>query len=432
MKKIVVCFVLLLTCAFLMTGCGDAKLAKTPNFSEALDQNGFAPGGGFIDKLDVWTYEDKPLREHGNLTAGCGIMGGIETFYVKDVCYGSDEFQRSDDGSYADRSLDFSMYVPIDGVVMPYGVTFDNTLDELLKQLGFDDELSSDEETVLEHVSVPDYESKLILTCQRDSESGLHDYSLEFFEDTRSDRNSEGCVSYYIRTLAFGFEPGTNRLNYLSFHVTEKNMYHSEKLTKTPTFSEALDQNGFKSDMTEADFTALLEKATYCGVSLDTYDVANRNNDISTLTHLSVTDVCWGEYYGYSGRLEDVTETKRSSLSFSVPIGEIVLPYGMTFGHTLYDLLAAMGYADFSVSENDAWATTLGDVTFYDYTRAPETEAHCPEGVRYAVSYSVGTLLSSDSEEPVNIEFTRKMTLYFAEETGYLSFVSMSILEKTE
>ena len=117
MKKILICFVLLLTFTLLLSGCGDARLAKTPTFSQALDQNGFTPGDGFIDKLDVWIYEDKPLREHGDLLAGCGFTGGVETFYVKGVCSGSDEFQTSDDRSYADRSLDFSMYVPIDGVV---------------------------------------------------------------------------------------------------------------------------------------------------------------------------------------------------------------------------------------------------------------------------------------------------------------------------
>lgn len=436
MKKILICFVLLLTFTLLLSGCGDARLAKTPTFSQALDQNGFTPGDGFIDKLDVWTYEDKPLREHGDLLAGCGFTGGVETFYVKGVCSGSDEFQMSDDRSYADRSLDFSMHVPIDGVVMPYGMTFDNTLEELLQTLGYDFDIGVDEEKLLDHVLIPDYESKLILSCKTDAESGLHDYLLEFLEDTRSDRYIEGGVSYYTRTLSLGFEAGTNRLNDLSFNVTERNMYHREKLTKTPTFSEALEQNGFKFDMTEADFKALLESCTYRGISLDSYDVASRSSMVSTLTHLSVTNVCWGEYYEYFDSLEEMTETKRSSLTFIAPIGEIVLPYGMTFGHTLYDLLAAMGCADFSMNENDAWATTFmrddGAITLYDYAHAPETEANRPEGVRFAVSYSVGVSQSSDSENPVHVEFTRKMTLYFEEETGYLSSVSMSILEKTE
>ena len=67
-----------------------------------------------------------------------------------------------------------------------------------------------------------------------------------------------------------------------------------------------------------------------------------------------------------------------------------------------------------------------GAITLYDYAHAPETEANRPEGVRFAVSYSGGVSQSSDSENPVHVEFTRKMTLYFAEETGYLSSVSMS------
>lgn len=431
MKRILICLILLLTCAFLMTGCGDAKLAETPTFSEALDQNGFAPGGGFIDKLDVWTYEDKPLREHGDLVAGCGVTGGVEIFDVKDVCHGSDEFQTSDDGSYADRSLDFSMYVPIDGVVMPYGMTFDNTLDDLLQTLGYDIDIGVDEENLLDHVLIPDYESKLILNCKTDAESGKRDYSLTFLESFEAKRNSHNTVIEMTRSVTLGFEAGTNRLNHLSFALVEKRIYSKKELAQTPTFSEALEQNGFKFDMKETDFTALLEKATYRGISLDSYDIENLCGMISTMTRLSVTDVCWGEYYEYFGPLEEMTKTKSASLSFSAPIGEIVLPYGMTFGHTLGDLLTVMGHADFSVSENDAWATTLGDVTFYDYGKAPEAEADRPEGVRYAVSYSVGTSLSSDSENPIQIEGRREMTLYFAEDTGYLSSVSMSISGKT-
>jgi len=435
-KKILICFVLLLTCALLLMGCGEASLAKTPTFSEALAKNGFTPEGGFIDKLDVWTYEDRPLREHGDLMAGCGVMGGVETFSVKDVCYGSDEFQTSDDRSYADRSLDFSMYVPIEGVVMPYGMTFNNTLEELLQTLGYDIDIGVDDERLLEHVLIPDYESKLILRCKTDAESGKRDYTLTFFEYSEAVWSSSNTVIEMTGSVTLGFEAGTNRLDYLSFALVEKRIYNKKELSETPTFSEALDQNGFKFDMTEADFTTLLEKATYRGIPLDSYEVENLCGVISTMTQLSVTDVCQGEYYESFGALEEKTETKRASLSFSAPIGEIILPYGMTFGHTLGDLLAAMGFADFSVNENDAWATTLmqdnGGITLYDYSHAPETEADCPEGVRFAVSYSVGVSQSSDSENPVNIEFARKMTLYFAEETGYLSSVAMSISEKTE
>ena len=90
MKKILICLILLLTCALVLAGCEDERLTKTPTFSQALERNGFvanASQGNFLDRLDEWIYEGQVLSELGHGMHWDSYNGGGYDFSADDVCY---------------------------------------------------------------------------------------------------------------------------------------------------------------------------------------------------------------------------------------------------------------------------------------------------------------------------------------------------------
>lgn len=425
MKKILICLILLLTCALVLAGCGSSEetsavgavsgcttektasgstevmppdtrpesttvkkeLAKSPNFSEALKQNGFVARDSKKDidkRLLQWTHNGKSLSEYEGPMMGDGPFGGVTSYWGEGVFQWNVETQWNVDESVVDFTNNLWITVPIDGVAMPYGVGFDHTLDELLMVLGVEADLSSDGEVLLEHVLIPDYESKLILTCHTNTDGGTRSYSLTFSEYTEAiwklNEGEQQIHALITGSVVLEFASGTNRLKALSFEIKEKRVYNEDALIDPQTFSFALDRNGFTPGAADYNFYDLLLYCAYEGDSLERFIEGRAENDYGYSTTLKSNDVVYGSStYQVAGERND--ERYDTSLTFHLPVTGLVMPYGVSFGNQLNDVLAilALSYEPWVEGEN-AWTMTLdhtvkdgyeSKLIWIDYSRNP-------------------------------------------------------------
>ena len=471
-KKILICLILLLTCVLLLAGCGASEettvasttadtttpesttpknpsvtipesttvkkeLAKSPTFSEALKQNGFVARDSHEDidkRLLQWTHNGKSLSEYEGPLLGDGPFGGMTHYWGDGVFQWNVETQWNVDESVVDFTNRLWMISPIDGVAMPYGVGFDHTLAELLKVLGVEADLSSDGEMLLEHILIPDYESKLLLTCHTNTDGGARSYSLTFSEYTEAIwelNDGERQVHALITgSVVLEFASGTNRLKAVSFEIKEKRVYNEDALIDPQTFSLALDRNGFIPGAADYHFYDLLLYCAYEGNSLERFIEGRAENDYGYSTTIKSNDVVFGSStYQVAGERND--ERYDTSLTFHLPVTGLVMPYGVSFGNQLNDVLAILAplYESWVEGEN-AWTMTLdhtvkdgyeSKLVWIDYSRTSNASI--------ASSTLVFTEIYQATHDDGQVfDVTRSVRVGFGAETG-MNEITFSILE---
>ena len=111
--------------------------ADIPAFTEWLDSEGFVPGlsqSDMIEKMDGYTNNGQSVA---NTAAGYfydgynggGYAAGGENFGFRN------DYQASDNKKTADYTNSFYTRVPLDGLALPCGIEFEDTLRDVLKKL---------------------------------------------------------------------------------------------------------------------------------------------------------------------------------------------------------------------------------------------------------------------------------------------------------
>ncbi|MBE6550515.1 MAG: hypothetical protein E7665_00130 [Ruminococcaceae bacterium] len=114
--------------------------------SDYLDELNFTAGvsqGEFISMTNQYSYNGKPIEEtasgiHYDGDSGGGWSASCQLFDF----YNS--FTVADDRKYSDYSNSLHTKVPLEGLTLPYGIDFDDTLTTALKKLGFNIDPSKD------------------------------------------------------------------------------------------------------------------------------------------------------------------------------------------------------------------------------------------------------------------------------------------------
>lgn len=107
-------------------------------FAEFLDNEHFVPDidqGDFVDQIGAYQYQGQPLSSIlvGSWVDGLGgggFYGGGKFFYLKNYF-----FQRPWE-NFATYTNQFHTDAPLEGLELPYGIDFEDTLEEVLKKLG--------------------------------------------------------------------------------------------------------------------------------------------------------------------------------------------------------------------------------------------------------------------------------------------------------
>lgn len=373
MKRIWIYLALLLVCTLVLAGCGKSEestamtgttdgavkkeLAASPTFAEALVQNGFVSDISSSDvekRLSEWSHEGKTLLsyEEGPMM-GDGLFGFTTIYGGEGVFSWTIDYQWNVDRSFADYTNSFRFVKPIDGVAMPYGIGFDNGLDDLIEALALEVDFSSDQDQLLERTLIPDYESKLVLTAERKL------VFSEYFESVRPLSDGEQLRVLVTRSVALDFDSKTNRLKAVSFEDKERHVYNEEALLDPQTFSHALDRNGFLPEEADSNLELLLVYCSCEGELLSRYYGKTVSDDFGYTMMVETNDFFSGSSRyrvadGQNNERYDIT------LSFYRPIEGLAMPYGLSFGDSLTDLLATLGFSSEPwVDGENAWTMTL-------------------------------------------------------------------------
>ncbi len=178
MKKHFILF-LSLICALSLFGCDrhkDNGNAASLSFAEFLDNENFITGANqsdFFDCINKYSLDGKSLFELGMTVQYDRADGGGSSTAAKGFGF-SDDYSESEDGKTAIMTNRFHTKGPIDGLTLPHGITFDDTLTDVLQKLGI--------KTDCKNGFVSDKDNKSTMTLQSDSSSSLKLTDL-FFVD---------------------------------------------------------------------------------------------------------------------------------------------------------------------------------------------------------------------------------------------------------
>ena len=107
-------------------------------FTEWLDGEGFVPGlsqGEMIEKMDGYTHDGKSVTNSATGLFYDGYYGGGYAARGENFCFRND-FKASDDNKTADYTNSFYTKVPLDGLTLPFGIGFEDNLQEAMSKIG--------------------------------------------------------------------------------------------------------------------------------------------------------------------------------------------------------------------------------------------------------------------------------------------------------
>ncbi len=236
MKKYVVLF-LLIVCISSLLGCAQQKADTFPTFpilqptgfTEFLDNENFLPGTGqgtFRSQMDKYSYEGTPISEGMGLHYDGPSGGG---YSLRGKKYGfSNDYTVNEADETATYSNRFYTNVALDGLSLPYGMTFDDTLAIMLQKLNIDVDPQSD--------FVSDKENEGAMTLQSDdssslvlinylllpdrSEKQIYDFELVYTERYQTTRE-DGSVTNVTRSIILSFSDENYKLGKFDVSVVE-------------------------------------------------------------------------------------------------------------------------------------------------------------------------------------------------------------------
>ena len=197
-------------------------------FSEYLNTMGFVPG---ILQRDIRNLE-QTLVNQGNNAQYAG--GG----YFYDSQYGggyaaqseywgvSNDYKRAEDGTSATSSNHLYTYIPLEGLDLPYGITFESNLSGVLQKIG----ISTDPHNGF----VSDADAPGVMTLHNDGKVclALTDFSQKpnIPENNKSTFNlkytetyevslTDGRVADVTRYVSLSFSGSDDTLSFISLHI---------------------------------------------------------------------------------------------------------------------------------------------------------------------------------------------------------------------
>lgn len=232
MKRFCVIF---LAALLLLSGCGKKKTGPVAlisnetadTFSAYLDQEHFVPElsqGAMIDQMTKYSYQGTPI---GELCTGFhydGISGGGYNAFGEDFGYLNDYSQTSD-GKYADYRNRLFTKLPLEGLSIPFGITFEDDLCQVMEKLGY----PIDPVTEFS----PDYPYDTLMTLYRDEDATVEltdytgssvttfSYELRYTETYSYLQSSGKTIATVTRHVILRFAPETYQLSYLELEVSE-------------------------------------------------------------------------------------------------------------------------------------------------------------------------------------------------------------------
>lgn len=227
--------VILLAALLLLAGCGKKKTGPVAlissetagAFSAYLEQEHFVPElsqGAIMDQMTKYRYQGTPIGEICGGFHYDGVNGGGYNALGKDFGYLND-YSQTTDGKYADYCNRFFTKKPLEGLSMPLGITFADTLPQVMEKLGY----PIDPVTAFS----PDRPNDTLMTLYRGedakvtlknyTESEVTDYSYELrYTETYSYLQSSGkTIATVTRQVILLFAPETYQLSYLELEVNE-------------------------------------------------------------------------------------------------------------------------------------------------------------------------------------------------------------------
>lgn len=209
--------------------------ADIPAFTAWLDSEGFVPGlsqGEMIQKMETYTQNGESVANQLTGVHYDGYYGGGYAASGEGFGFRND-FQASENGKTADYTNSFYTRVPLDGLALPCGIEFEDTLRDVLDKLS----ISADPSVSF----TADEGSDTVMTLYRDERYTLVfknfllskepievdiPYELIFTENYTFTRES-GRESNVTRTAKLTFTPEDKVLHEFSVEV-----YENYKLTK--------------------------------------------------------------------------------------------------------------------------------------------------------------------------------------------------------
>lgn len=237
MKKLTAC-ILTLACLLGLAACKQSALnnqAKPAEpiapqqlpthscdpFAQYLDDKEFGVGTSqknLISQAEQYTYDGKSVSEHvpgmfwdGPNGGGLDMIGELFGFF--------NDFTASDDNTYADHSNCFYTRVPLEGLTLPYGISFEDTAVTALQKMGFDIK-ARDVKKIPIGTMILCNEGNSFLELTK-SESGQYAYVLKYEENYQATR-LDGRATNLTRTVTMSFSTESSQLGLFEMSVSER------------------------------------------------------------------------------------------------------------------------------------------------------------------------------------------------------------------
>ena len=223
MKRCVV-FALLIACILSFSACattsGRLPLTDFYALSKFLDQENFVPELGqddFREQMKKYSYNGRDLNSFAGTFFDGPSGGGYGT--TSDAFGFQNNYTVTDNGKYAEYTNSLYTSVPLAGLKMPKGISFDDDLSAVCKRLGIHFDPSSE--------FVPDKDNEDVMTLRKDGIVTLELHRLsdkyrlvytETYESTRSD----GRPVTVTRCVFMNFSGENIQLSRFGMFVKEK------------------------------------------------------------------------------------------------------------------------------------------------------------------------------------------------------------------
>ena len=190
-------------------------------FAEYLDDKGFCVGtsqNDLISQAEQYTYNGKAVIEYvpgvfydGPHGGGLDMNGELFGF--------SNNFTASDDNTYADYSNRFYTYVPLEGLTLPYGISFEDTAATALQKIGLD----------LKARDLKEFPTGTMTLCSEGnsfleltkSARAPYVYVVKYTENYQATHQDERKTNL-TRTVTLSFGAESDQLGFFEISVNEK------------------------------------------------------------------------------------------------------------------------------------------------------------------------------------------------------------------
>ena len=352
------------------------KYLQDNQFDEYLDRENFVAGlsqSDFISKIENYRYNNKSVEDIAPGMFFDGPSGGgLE--YKGELFEFLNEYSVTEDDESARYYNLFYTEVSLDGLALPYDVTFDDTLSVVLQKLGIDlnpqNDFVSDEEDIGKMTLYKDHTAYLKLWNYNLLPLGIEEptdkYELEYTESYRSTR-SDGRDTTITRSVVMKFEQETHKL--LSFRVHVLEQYKLEQYEYVEDIDKALSQAILEynaGDRFKPDGLIKTESHYILGItSKSATPLAGQTNHMKETT--VYVQYVYNRYAYSEGKLERVA-------GIATPAA-ITFTYDPNAGYTLKEFWEPNGGSAYAQNIRDRFPAEIADIVLDPQDETINTEA---------------------------------------------------------